>query len=97
MSRHFALLPLRQTVSCPGYQLLRRHHMPTGAENEERQKPVTHTQTSKDDQRLRELDLQDKIYAVTGGARGLGLAMAEALAQAGGQGRSDAPVSNEPL
>lgn len=34
----------------------------------------------------RQFDLRDKVIAVTGGARGLGLAMAEALAEAGGEG-----------
>jgi hypothetical protein len=37
-------------------------------------------------QRFREFELQGKVFAVTGGARGLGLAMAEALMEAGGQG-----------
>lgn len=37
-------------------------------------------------QRFREFDLQGKVYAVTGGGRGLGLAMAEALVEAGAQG-----------
>ncbi|CRG83818.1 short chain dehydrogenase/oxidoreductase, putative [Talaromyces islandicus] len=38
---------------------------------------------SKNAQRFREFDLQDRVFAVTGGARGLGLAMAEALMEAG--------------
>ncbi|EAW19139.1 putative short chain dehydrogenase/oxidoreductase [Aspergillus fischeri NRRL 181] len=33
--------------------------------------------------RFREFDLADRVYAVTGGGRGLGLAMAEALMEAG--------------
>jgi hypothetical protein len=37
-------------------------------------------------QRFREFDLQDKVFVVTGGARGLGLSMAEALVEAGAQG-----------
>lgn len=37
--------------------------------------------------RFREFDLQGKVFAVTGGGRGLGLAMAEALVEAGGQGK----------
>lgn len=35
--------------------------------------------------RFREFDLQNRVYAVTGGARGLGLAMAEALVEAGAE------------
>ncbi|OJJ64994.1 hypothetical protein ASPSYDRAFT_364747 [Aspergillus sydowii CBS 593.65] len=33
--------------------------------------------------RFREFDLQDRVYVITGGGRGLGLAMAEALLEAG--------------
>lgn len=36
--------------------------------------------------RFKEFDLQDRVYAITGGARGLGLAMAEALLEAGAKG-----------
>lgn len=38
--------------------------------------------------RLREFDLQDKVFVVTGGARGLGLTLAEALVEAGGKGEA---------
>ena len=41
---------------------------------------------SKNGNRLKEFDLQDRVYAITGGARGLGLAMAEALLEAGAKG-----------
>lgn len=36
--------------------------------------------------RFSEFDLQGKIFTVTGGGRGLGLTMAEALVEAGAQG-----------
>jgi NAD(P)-dependent dehydrogenase (short-subunit alcohol dehydrogenase family) len=38
------------------------------------------------DQRFQEFQLRGKVFAVTGGGRGLGLAMAEALVEAGGEG-----------
>lgn len=39
-----------------------------------------------------EFDLQNKVFAVTGGGRGLGLTLAEALVEAGGQGNSEIPA-----
>lgn len=36
--------------------------------------------------RFREFDLEGKVFVVTGGGRGLGLALAEALVEAGGEG-----------
>ena len=38
--------------------------------------------------RFADFDLAGKVYIVTGGARGLGLAQAEALVEAGGKGES---------
>jgi hypothetical protein len=37
-------------------------------------------------QRVREFDMEGRVYAITGGARGLGLSMAEALIEAGAKG-----------
>lgn len=37
-------------------------------------------------ERFREFSLAGKVFAVTGGARGLGLSLAEALVEAGGEG-----------
>ena len=36
--------------------------------------------------RFKEFDMQDRVYAITGGARGIGLSMAEALLEAGAKG-----------
>jgi hypothetical protein len=41
---------------------------------------------SKNGHRFKEFDLNDRVYAITGGGRGLGLAMAEALMEAGAKG-----------
>ena len=50
------------------------------------QEPLPHESHGKKRERFREFDLQGKVFAVTGGARGLGLSMAEALVEAGGRG-----------
>lgn len=42
--------------------------------------------SEKAQERFREFSLAGKVFAVTGGARGLGLSMAEALVEAGGRG-----------
>ncbi|KAI9931167.1 hypothetical protein ASPWEDRAFT_145880 [Aspergillus wentii DTO 134E9] len=49
------------------------------------QQKLPHVPSNKLNSRFREFDLQGKVFAVTGGARGLGLAMAEALVEAGGK------------
>lgn len=36
--------------------------------------------------RFREFDMEGRVYAITGGGRGLGLSMAEALIEAGARG-----------
>ncbi|KAL4993586.1 hypothetical protein BDV10DRAFT_178850 [Aspergillus recurvatus] len=43
------------------------------------------TDPQKTSERFREFSLAGKVFAVTGGARGLGLSMAEALVEAGGE------------
>jgi hypothetical protein len=40
----------------------------------------------KTDQRFQAFQLRGKVFAVTGGGRGLGLTIAEALVEAGGEG-----------
>lgn len=45
--------------------------------------------------RFADFDLAGKTFVVTGGARGLGLALAEALVEAGGKGIMKNPLSYE--
>ncbi|KAH8698521.1 putative short-chain dehydrogenase [Talaromyces proteolyticus] len=49
------------------------------------QEPLPTPEDVRTQNRFREFDLQGKVFAVTGGGRGLGLAMAEALVEAGAQ------------
>lgn len=44
--------------------------------------------------RFEDFDLKGRVFIVTGGASGLGLAMAEALVEAGGKGTHSAMFKN---
>ncbi|KAL1971290.1 hypothetical protein VTN77DRAFT_242 [Rasamsonia byssochlamydoides] len=68
-------LPLRATYS---YSTAR-----TGATTDHIQTKLPPTFGGRNAQRFREFNLEDRVIAVTGGARGLGLCMAEALMEAG--------------
>lgn len=45
--------------------------------------------------RFADFDLAGKTFIVTGGARGLGLSLAEALVEAGGKGEDDPPTATQ--
>lgn len=47
--------------------------------------------------RFQEFQLRGKVFVVTGGGRGLGLAMAEALVEAGGEGTHSPSLTYSPL
>lgn len=59
------------------------HTVPSDAPIQERQPTGDENNTQK---RFSEFELQGKVFTVTGGGRGLGLTMAEALVEAGAQG-----------
>lgn len=44
--------------------------------------------------RFREFDMEDRVYVITGGGRGLGLSMGEALIEAGAKGTHQISPSN---
>ena len=44
-------------------------------------------------QRLRDFNLEGKVFVVTGGGRGLGLTLAEVLVEAGGKGTRNSALS----
>lgn len=56
------------------------------------QQKLPNSTTRQNQRRFREFDLQGKVCAVTGGGRGLGLTLAEALVEAGCQGNSGIPI-----
>lgn len=47
--------------------------------------------------RFADFDLAGKAFVVTGGARGLGLSLAEALVEAGGKGRASSHPACETM
>lgn len=79
----------RPSASKPGI-LPRYSAMAKDSNSEEVVEPITQklpeAQPAKKE-RFREFFLADKVFLVTGGARGLGLTMAEALVEAGGTGQ----------
>lgn len=76
---------LRKAVSVSLPYTITASHASTASPDHVQTKlpPATGTKNA---QRFREFNLQDRIFAVTGGARGLGLTMAEALMEAGANG-----------
>lgn len=78
------MLRLPASVSLVPYSITASHASAASPDHvQTKLPPATGTRNT---QRFREFNLQDRIFAVTGGARGLGLAMAEALMEAGANG-----------
>jgi hypothetical protein len=81
MSRRFGATLLRTSVIRPPIVRATR-----GIASPAHVKEKLPTDGGKNRERFREFSLAGKVFAVTGGARGLGLSMAEALVEAGGEG-----------
>ncbi|KAL3453926.1 hypothetical protein BJX65DRAFT_262229 [Aspergillus insuetus] len=80
MSRRFGATLLRTSVIRPPIVRATR-----GIASPAHVKEKLPTDGGKNRERFREFSLAGKVFAVTGGARGLGLSMAEALVEAGGE------------
>jgi len=66
-----------------------------GLQGERRlQQPKRQAHPSVGNKRFLDFDLAGGVYLVTGGARGLGLAMAEGLVEAGGKGQQSSTLLN---
>lgn len=79
--------PFRYAVTSSAINARSFFATPTSNGNRNLQEPLPHAPKARTRQRFREFDLQGKVYVVTGGARGLGLSMSEALVEPGGQGK----------
>ncbi|KAF3023873.1 hypothetical protein E8E15_005929 [Penicillium rubens] len=76
----------RQPTILPTTQMGRRLATDAGIKQTLPKEPLQQT-----DQRFQSFQLRGKVFAVTGGGRGLGLTMAEALVEAGGEDRLPEP------
>lgn len=84
------LTPARSKLPSAGisYSITTRLHSTGPGPYSPIQTKLASVKGSKNGNRFKEFDLEDRVYAITGGARGLGLAMAEALLEAGAKGTS---------
>ncbi|KAJ5264796.1 hypothetical protein N7505_007589 [Penicillium chrysogenum] len=76
----------RQPTMQPTLHMRRRLATDAGTKQTLPKEPLQKT-----DQRFQAFQLRGKVFAVTGGGRGLGLTMAEALVEAGGEDRLPEP------
>lgn len=82
-----ASLPARTMHTSPSLQLAK----PTNPDPKKNPAPASELALPQDEnvgrKRFADFDLKGKVFIVTGGARGLGLALAEGLVEAGGKGK----------
>lgn len=73
-------------------QFIRHSHFSAPSSQELQSKLSSVKERGGNGNRFKEFDMKDRVYAITGGARGIGLSMAEALLEAGAKGTYLPPI-----